>query len=98
MGNKERDVSEKNETRTLVLPSGKEATIRPGKGKHLLAAQRIAKDSDSIAFALIAELVDIDGKRIFYEDLLDMDLPDVMVLATQVLGNFPSALLGASST
>lgn len=67
----------------ITLPSGKTATMAQGKGYHLLNAQRTAKDSDSIPYALLAELCEIEGKKVVYEDILEMDLDDVSALLTE---------------
>ena len=55
----------------------------------LMRAQRVAgasSDPTGVVFALIAELVEIDGARIVYEDLLAMDLNDVLALQAEVVG------------
>lgn len=72
----------------IVLPSGKTAKIRQGKGRDLLNAWRKAKTPDEIVFALIAELVEIDGQKVIYEDLLEMDLKDVLAIQAEVVGDF----------
>ena len=68
------------EATIITLPSGKTATIRPGKGKDLLDAQRIAKHPEEIIWALTAQLVTIDGQAHVMEDYLEMDLLDVAKL------------------
>ena len=78
-------------TKTLTLPSGKTAEIRKGRGYDLLQAQIKAKDSEEIPYALIAELVSIDGQQLVYEDILDMDLEDVIALQTEISGKLQSA-------
>ena len=78
-----------NDVRMLVLPSGKSALIRKGYGRDLMRAQRVAgpsSDPTAVIFALIAELVEIDGSRMVYEDLLAMDLGDVLTLQAEVAG------------
>ncbi len=73
----------------LILPSGKSATIRKGFGRDLMRAQRVvgvSSDPTAVVFALIAELVEIDGEKIVYEDLLAMDLNDVLALQSEVAG------------
>ena len=70
----------------LTLPSGKIAIIEKGKGKDLLQAQIKAKTSDEIPYALIAELVEIDGQKLVYEDILEMDLEDVLSLQGEISG------------
>jgi hypothetical protein len=75
--------------RGITLPSGKAATLRKGKGRDLMRAQRaVAGNSDptAVLFALIAELAQIDGASIVYEDVLEMDLDDVLVLQAEVAG------------
>lgn len=82
----------------LTLPSGKKVKLAPGKGYHLLNAQRKAKTSEEITFALIAELAEIDGQSVFYEDLLEYDLEDVLALQGEISGKFKSLQVTASST
>jgi hypothetical protein len=79
----------RGEVRTLMLPSGKTAAIRKGVGRDLMRAQRAvgtATDPSAVVFALIAELTQIDGSRIVYEDVLAMDLADVLALQGEVAG------------
>ncbi len=73
-------------TKKLTLPSGKIATLVKGKGKDLLQAQMKAKTSEEIPYALIAELVEIDGSKLVYEDILEMDLEDVIALQAEISG------------
>src|ERR1700693_4497001 len=84
----------------LVLPSGKNATIQRGVGRDLMRAQRVvgaSTDPTAVVFALIAELVEIDGEKIVYEDLLAMDLNDVLALQSEVAGaNFQGPPPGPS--
>lgn len=75
-------------TKTLILPSGKTATIKQGKGYDLLQAQMKAKNSEEIPYALIAELAEIDGQALVYEDILEMDLSDVVALQGEISGKF----------
>ncbi len=91
--------------RVVTLPSGKSATVRRGFGRDLMRAQRAAGgsgDPGAVVFALIAELVEIDGAKILYEDVLAMELGDVLALQAEVAGeNFqfpPPAPLQPSST
>jgi hypothetical protein len=59
--------------KVITLPSGKVATIREGKGRDILEAQRaIGTDSNALPYALIARLVLIDGQPIVFEDVLDV--------------------------
>jgi hypothetical protein len=79
--------------RSIALPSGRAATIRKGKGRDLMRAQRAVSgnsDPTAVVFALIAELTQIDGAPIVYEDVVEMDLGDVLILQAEVTGaNFP---------
>lgn len=78
-------------TKTLTLPSGKIATLKKGKGFDLLQAQQKAKTSEEIPYALIAELAEIDGQALVYEDILDMDLEDVIALQSEISGKLTIA-------
>ena len=65
----------------IKLPSGVFVSMRPGKGRDLLAAQRAAgQDTHQIMYGLIASLCTFDGQKKVLEDVLDMPLADVMVL------------------
>lgn len=75
-------------TKNLTLPSGKTAVIKEGKGKDLLQAQLKAKTSEEIPYALIAELCEIEGQNLVYEDILEMDLSDVLSLQAEISGKF----------
>jgi hypothetical protein len=79
--------------KTITLPSGKLAGVRKGTGLDLMHAQRAVagnKEQMASAFALIAELVEIDGKAITYEEVLTMPLADIGVLQAEVNElNFP---------
>ena len=82
------EAKEAQDTRTIVLPSGVYAEVRKGRGRDLMRAQRAASggDSSAVVFALIAELTLLDGRKMVYEDVLEMDLADVMVLQAEVIG------------
>jgi len=82
----------------ITLPSGKTAKFKDGKGRDLLNAQRKAKTSDEILFALIAEIAEIDGQTVIYEDLLEMNLEDVLTLQAEISGKFQSLQQNVSST
>lgn len=83
-------------SKTLTLPSGKTATIENGKGRDLLQAQMKAKTADEIPYALIAELVEIDGQKLVYEDILDLNLEDVITLQAEVSGKLQGAKVQAT--
>jgi hypothetical protein len=73
----------------ITLPSGATAEVRKGRGKDLMRAHRAVRGNDdpmAIAFALIAELTNIGGKLIVYEDVLEMGLADVLALQTEIMG------------
>lgn len=78
-------------SKTLTLPSGKIATFEKGKGKDLLQAQIKAKTSDEIPYALLAELCEIDGQKLVYEDILELDLEDVIALQAEISGKLQGA-------
>lgn len=67
------------------LPSGVVCVLRPGKGRDLLAAQRMAgTDPNQITYGIIAVLAKFDGQKKVLEDVLDMPLGDVMTLMGKV--------------
>ena len=78
-------------SKKITLPSGKIATLRKGRGYDLLQAQQKAKTSEEIPYALIAELAEIDGQKLVYEDILELDLEDVIALQTEISGKFTEA-------
>jgi hypothetical protein len=78
-----------DEARNIRLPSGRAASIRRGKGRDLMRAHRAAAGSPeplAVSFALVAELAEVDGRPIVYEDVLAMDLEDVLALQAEVVG------------
>lgn len=69
----------------FLLPSGVRVTMRPGKGRDLLAAQRAAgTDTVKVTYGLISALCTFDGEKRVLEDILDMPLGDVMQLNVKV--------------
>ena len=82
----------------ILLPTGKTATFKNGKGRDLLNAQRKSKTPDEIMFALIAELTEIDEQPLIYEDLLEMELEDVLALQAEMSGKLQPAQPIVSST
>ena len=83
-----------NGERQITLPSGSIATIRPGRGRDLILAQRAigdTKETTALLQALVALLCRVDDKALVYEDVLDMPVGDVLMLEGEVLGNFPVA-------
>jgi len=81
------DAKDEAETRTIDLPSGARAEVRKSHGRDLMRAQRAAAggDASAVVFALIAELARVDGRKIVYEEVLEMDLADVMALQAEVI-------------
>ena len=84
-------------TKELTLPSGKIAKIENGKGYDLLQAQIKAKTPDEIPYALIAELTEIDGLKLVYEDILQLDLEDVILLQEEISGKLKKKALTTPS-
>lgn len=78
-------------TKNLTLPSGKNAVLHEGRGFDLLQAQRKAKTSEEIPYALIAELTEIDGQKLVYEDVLELPIEDVIALQSAISGKFQDA-------
>jgi hypothetical protein len=73
--------------REIQLPSGRPATIRRGFGRDLMRAHRAAghnAEPTAVTFALIAELTQIEGKTIVYEEVLAMELADVLALESGI--------------
>ncbi|MGB0060222.1 phage tail assembly protein [Candidatus Binatus sp.] len=81
------DTKAGEDLRTIELPSGARAEVRKGYGRDLMRAQRAAANGDAsaVVFALIAEVTRVDGHKIVYEDVLEMDLADVMALQAEVI-------------
>jgi hypothetical protein len=82
------DASADQDVRTIELPSGALAEVRKGYGRDLMRAQRAAAggDGSAVVFALIAEVTRLDGHKIVYEEVLEMDLADVLALQNEVIG------------
>jgi hypothetical protein len=87
VGGADKEASE-DEIRSIELPSGARAEVRKGHGRDLMRAQRAAAggDASAVIFALIAEITRVEGRKIVYEDVLEMDLADVMELQAEVIG------------
>ena len=67
---------------TVELPSGRTANIRDGKAKHAVNASRLINgDQSKFISAMISELVEIDGKKVTFEDACgNMPLRDYTTL------------------
>ena len=48
--------------------------------------------SEEIPYALIAELTEIDGQKLVYEDILELDLSDVIALQAELSGKFQNTV------
>ena len=77
-------------SKEIKLSDGKLAVIKDGKGLDLLNAQKKAKTSDEIPYALIAELTQIDGNYLVYEDILELPIEDVILLQEAIGGKLQS--------
>ena len=77
-------------SKEIKLSDGKLAVIKDDKGLDLLNAQKKAKTSDEIPYALIAELTEIDGKYLVYEDILELPIEDVILLQEAIGGKLQS--------
>ena len=82
------EAGDEQTARTIDLPSGARAVVRKGYGRDLMRAQRAAAggDANAVVFALIAEVTRVEGRKIVYEDVLEMELADVMALQAEVIG------------
>ena len=77
-------------TKEITLSDGKIAIIKDGKGRDLLNAQKKAKTSDEVPYALIAELTEIDRNYLVYEDILELPIEDVILLQEAIGGKLQS--------
>ena len=80
-------------TKELTLSDGRKVIIKDGKGIDLLNAQKKAKTSDEIPYALLAELCEIDGQYLVYEDILELPIEDVINLQAVISGKLQSSVL-----
>jgi len=79
-------------TKELTLSDGRKVIIKEGKGIDLLNAQKKAKTSDEIPYALLAELCEIDGQYLVYEDILELPIEDVINLQAVISGKLQSSV------
>ncbi len=80
----------------ITLPSGRTAKIRAGKGRDVMAAQRIAgTDANSLIAALISIRTEIDGQKMNMEQLLD-ELSDADYIT--LYGEVGKGFAGAETT
>lgn len=95
-----------DELKSVILPSGRTAAVRRPKVRDLLRAHRAVGFSGepmAITMALIAEVVQIDGRVVVYEDLLDLPAGDGLALQAEVMeavddGGFPTMPAASSGT
>ena len=73
-------------TKEITISDGRNVKIKDGKGKDLLNAQKVAKSTDEITYALLAELCEFDGQKLVFEDILELPITDVINLQTAVSG------------
>ena len=84
--------------REVTLPSGATAVFYKRRGKALVNAQRSAAgDSSRIAFALLANIIEVDGLPVLMEDLDEMDLFDVLKLQ-EIFGELGNVTAGPPAT
>lgn len=77
-----------NEVKSLILPSGRAASLRKPKVRDLLRAHRAVGFSGepmAITMALVAEVSQIDGRTVVYEDLLELPAEDGLALQAEVM-------------
>jgi hypothetical protein len=87
--------------KVVTLASGRVATVREGRGKDLINAQRAVgrqADSGALMQALVAALCTVEGKELVFEDVLEMPIADVLMLEGEVLGNFPAGQASSLSS
>lgn len=68
------------DVQTIVLPSGKTATIRPWKAKDVVKAQMMAGQPAEMMLALCSLICEIDGAKMVMEDVGEIDGPDFLEL------------------
>jgi hypothetical protein len=64
----------------LTLSDGRKVEIKKGKGHDVLQASMLMKSQEELPSILAALLTNIDGKRIQVEELLDLDIPDYLMV------------------
>ncbi|MCX8016710.1 MAG: hypothetical protein N2690_02220 [Rhodocyclaceae bacterium] len=73
-------------------------TMAEGTGRDLIEAQRLSGgDANTLALALAARLVRVDGKPVLYEDFLEWPLADVMRAVAHVNRTLGNALSPAAT-
>ena len=72
----------------IKLSSGRTAMVRKGLRARLMRLHRVAghnPEPTAVTFALIAELAQVDGKPIVYEDVLAINIGDVLRLEAEIV-------------
>lgn len=85
--------------KVITLSTGKVARCRGAIGRDLEKGAMVAMNPSSpmsLMMGVAAQVTEIDGKPIVYEDILEMDLVDVMQLIGAVGGNVASPGLAIS--
>lgn len=69
-----------NVIREFKLPaSGKHVTVMKATGREYIKAKiKVGGKYDELDFAIASEIMLFDGKKMMYEDILDMDISDVI--------------------
>lgn len=71
----------------VKLSDGRTATIRAGKGRDAMNAQKVSGTDVSKFFpALMAQLVEIDGQKLVMEDFEELPLQDFLTLQGELAG------------
>jgi hypothetical protein len=82
-----------NDTKTIDLPSGKKATVRPGTGEDIIAASRMCDmqrdGAMGMMMAMVAVKCRVDGQALTFEDVKAMSDNDVWVLIGACQGKDP---------
>lgn len=85
-------------SKSAIAPTGIIGTLSDGrayavdhkaKARDLLRAQRQAgsKNQESVIYYLVADMVQLDGMPITFEDVMDMEIEDFSTLMAAVQGN-----------
>lgn len=81
---KKQEVPKSQIDKEIELPSGKKATIKKGKGRHVMMATKMAEgDPGKIIPCIMHYLVLIDGEKQTLEQLEDLDMKDYFRLQTE---------------
>ena len=80
-------------TKEIKLPSGKDRTVRKGKGRDLMRAHRASGETRSQCHIVCVDrrISTVDGNPLVYEDVLEMDLSDVLALEAEIMGGATAA-------